>query len=93
MCIRDRNGTISSIEEIDYDEDPLWEGEELWVRYLKEDGNESDVDLYDYKWKGWDLKNLDSCGRRQGLWMEDDGYRAVSYTQLDVYKRQLCDSL
>ena len=47
MCIRDRykyrcillsffrNGTVSSIEEIDYDEDPLWDGEELWVRYFK----------------------------------------------------------
>lgn len=74
-----RNGTISSIEEIDYDEDPLWDGEELWVRYFKEDGTESDVDLYDYKWKGRDLNNLDSCGRRQGLWLEDDGYREVYY--------------
>lgn len=73
------NGAVSSIGDMEYYESPMCDGEDLWMRYFKEDGTESDVDLYDYKWKGWDLNNLDSCGRRQGLWLEDDGYREVYY--------------
>ena len=26
-----------------------------------------------------DINQTDSCGRRQGLWLEDDGYREVYY--------------
>ena len=74
------NGAVSSIGDMEYYESPMCDGEDLWMRYFKEDGTESDVDLYDYKKRrGRDLNNLDSCGRRQGLWLEDDGYREVYY--------------
>lgn len=42
------SGSISSIGEIEYDEGPVYDVEDLWRRYFKEDGSESDVYLDDY---------------------------------------------
>lgn len=85
------NGAVSSIGDMEYYESPMCDGEDLWMRYFKEDGTESDVDLYDYKKRrGRDLNNLDSCGRVRGCgWrMTATGRsttRTVSWTEYSAH--------
>ena len=80
-----RNGALSQLQEEKYNEDPEIDGETIWTKYFRKDGSESDIDMMEYAIaqnrdeRRLDINQTDSCGRRQGLWLEDDGYREVYY--------------
>ena len=79
------NGGISQIEEDEYIEEPEIDGETIWIKYYRKDGTESDINLMEYHGarnrdeRRLDVNKTDSLGRRQGLWLEDDGYKEVYY--------------